>query len=56
MLRWTVVFLMIALISGLVGFSGFVASVSSLAKGLFYVFITLFCLSLIMNVQPKKAD
>jgi uncharacterized membrane protein YtjA (UPF0391 family) len=47
MLRWTVVFLVIAIIAAIFGFGGIAAGTASIAKTLFYVFLALFLLSLI---------
>lgn len=47
MLRWTITFLIIALIAGFLGF-GLIAGASyAIAKVLFFIFIILFLLSLI---------
>jgi uncharacterized membrane protein YtjA (UPF0391 family) len=54
MLRWAIVFLVLALIAGLLGF-GLIANVSyDIAKILFFVFIVLFVVSLIMNVVSGR--
>jgi uncharacterized membrane protein YtjA (UPF0391 family) len=47
MLRWTVIFLIIALIAGAFGFFGIAAGAASIAKVLFFIFIILFVISLI---------
>ncbi len=47
MLRWTIVFLVIALIAALLGFTGIAAGAASIAKIFFYIFIVLFLISLI---------
>lgn len=47
MLRWTVIFLIIALIAGAFGFFGIAAGAASIAKVLFFIFIVLFVISLI---------
>jgi len=47
MLRWTVIFLIIALIAGVFGFFGIAASAAAIAKILFFIFIVLFLISLI---------
>lgn len=50
MLRWALIFLVIALVAALFGFGG-VASVGvSIAKILFFVFLVLFVLSLIFHM------
>lgn len=47
MLRWALIFLVIALIAGIFGFFNIVAAAASVAKVLFFVFIVLFVISLI---------
>ena len=47
MLRWTLIFLVIAIIAAIFGFGGIAAGAASIAKILFYIFLVLFVLSLI---------
>jgi uncharacterized membrane protein YtjA (UPF0391 family) len=47
MLRWTVIFLIVAIIAGVLGFGGIAAGAAGIAKVLFFVFLVLFVLSLI---------
>ena len=47
MLRWTLIFLIIAIIAGALGFFGIAAGAASIAKVLFFIFIVLFLVSLI---------
>ena len=49
LLRWTLIFLVIALIAGVFGFGGIYAASAGIAKILFFVFIVLFVGSLIMG-------
>ena len=49
MLRWTLIFLAIALIAALFGFTGIAASAAGIAKILFFIFIILFIVSLVMG-------
>lgn len=46
MLGWTLIFLGVALVSGLLGFTGISSAATSIAKVLFIFFATLFVLSL----------
>jgi uncharacterized membrane protein YtjA (UPF0391 family) len=46
MLHWALVFLVIALIAGVLGFSGVYVAASGIAKVLFFVFLVLFVISL----------
>ena len=47
MLRWTIIFLVVAIIAAILGFGGIAAGAASIAKILFYIFLVLFVLSLI---------
>jgi uncharacterized membrane protein YtjA (UPF0391 family) len=47
MLRWAVVFLIIAVCAGLLGFGGVAAIATDFAKVLFIVFLVLFAVSLV---------
>ena len=49
MLRWTLIFLIIAIIAGALGFFGIAAGAASIAKLLFFIFIVLFLLSFIFG-------
>lgn len=49
MLRWAVVFLIVALISAVFGFSGLAADSAWIAKVLFLVFLILFVLSFVFG-------
>lgn len=47
MLRWTVIFLVVAIIAAIFGFGGIAAGAASIAKILFFIFIILFLISII---------
>ena len=47
MLYWAFVFLVIALVAGLLGFTGIYVAAAGIAKVLFFVFIVLFLVSLL---------
>ncbi|AUN96126.1 DUF1328 domain-containing protein [Pseudazoarcus pumilus] len=49
MLYYTVVFLVVALIAGLFGFTGLAAGAVDIARVLFFIFIVLFVASLVMG-------
>lgn len=49
MLRWALLFLIIALIAAAFGFGGIYAAATGIAKILFFVFLVLFILSLIVG-------
>jgi uncharacterized membrane protein YtjA (UPF0391 family) len=47
MLRWSLIFLVIALVAALFGFTNIAAGAASIAKILFFVFLVLFVIALI---------
>ena len=47
MLRWTIIFLVVALIAALLGFTGIASGAAAIAKIFFYIFIVLFLISVI---------
>jgi uncharacterized membrane protein YtjA (UPF0391 family) len=49
MLRWSMTFLVIGLIAGVLGFTGVAGAASQIAWILFGVFLTLFLVSLLMG-------
>jgi uncharacterized membrane protein YtjA (UPF0391 family) len=52
MLKWTAVFLVIAIVAAALGFSGLVDGGAWLAKVVFVLFAVLFILSLIFRTRP----
>ncbi len=50
MLKWTIGFLILALIAGLLGFTGIASDSMYIARILFMVFIVLFLVSLIYGI------
>jgi uncharacterized membrane protein YtjA (UPF0391 family) len=50
MLRWALIFLVVALIAAALGFTGIYAAAASIAQLLFYVFLVLFVISLIVHL------
>ena len=54
MLQWSIVFLVTALIAGVLGFTGVYVAAAGIAKILFFVFLVLFVVSLIAGrgVRP----
>ena len=60
MLGWTLMFLVIALIAGALGFSGVAGAATGIAKILFFIFIALLLLSLLArqtspDVAPRRS-
>lgn len=57
MLNWTLNFLILALIAGLLGFTGIAGQAVYIAKILFFVFIVSWLLSLlVISVSAKKKN
>ena len=54
MLRYAAVFLVIALVAALFGFTGIAAGAVEIAKILFFVFLLLFVVSLAMGLMRRK--
>ena len=54
MLRYAVVFLIIALVAGLLGFTGIAAGAVQIAKVLFFVFLLLFLASLVVGLMRRR--
>jgi uncharacterized membrane protein YtjA (UPF0391 family) len=54
MLQYAAVFLIIALIAALLGFTGIAAGAVEIARILFFVFLVLFAVSLIVGLMRRK--
>lgn len=54
MLRWVVIFLIVALIAAIFGFGGISAAAVSIAQTIFFIAIILFLLSLVAHIMRKK--
>lgn len=50
MLSWALIFLLIALIAGLLGFGEIATAFAGIAKVLFFVFLVIFLATLVMSV------
>lgn len=53
MLRWALIFLIVALVAALFGFGGIVAAAVEIARILFFLFLVLFLVSLIMGLARR---
>ena len=53
MLRWALVFFVVALIAALFGFGGIATAAASIAKVLFFIFLVLFVIALVMNLIQR---
>lgn len=54
MLYWTGVFLIIALISAIMGWGGIAVGAIGIAKVLFFIFVTLFLLALVFSLAERR--
>ena len=50
MLRWALIFLVVALIAAFLGFGGIAGNAVGIAKLLFFVFVVLFLVSLVLHL------
>ncbi len=50
MLRWALIFLVVALVAGVLGFTSIAGAAIGIAKLLFYIFLVLFLVSLVMHL------
>jgi uncharacterized membrane protein YtjA (UPF0391 family) len=55
MLRWALIFLVVALIAAALGFGGIAGTSMGIAKILFVVFAVLFAISLVMHLVRGRA-
>lgn len=53
MLRWAIIFFVIAIVAGALGFGGMAGPATSIAVILFYIFVILFVIGLIMHLVRK---
>jgi uncharacterized membrane protein YtjA (UPF0391 family) len=53
MLRWALIFLVVALLAGVLGFTTIAGASIAIAKLLFYVFVVLFLVSLVMHLARR---
>jgi uncharacterized membrane protein YtjA (UPF0391 family) len=54
MLRWALVFFVVALIAALFGFTGIALAAAGVAKILFYLFLVLFLITLIGHLLRRS--
>ena len=56
MLDWVIVFFILALVAGFLGFSGIEIMSLEIAKVLFVIFLVLFAISLVMRLVGGRRD
>jgi len=54
MLRWALIFLVLALVAGLLGFTGVAGQSMYIAKILFFVFLVIFVVSLLYSLLTGR--
>jgi uncharacterized membrane protein YtjA (UPF0391 family) len=54
MLKWSVIFFIVAIIAAIFGFGGVAAGAVSIAKILFFIFVVLFVISLVAGAFIGK--
>ncbi len=54
MLRWAVIFLVIAIVAGILGFAGLMVAAAGIAKLLFYPFLILFLITLVSGLVNRN--
>lgn len=54
MLRWALIFFVVALIAAVLGFTGIAFAAAGVAKILFFIFVILFALSLLGHVARRN--
>ena len=55
MLKWTLIFLVVALIAAVFGFGGIAEGAADIALILFWIFVALFVISLVVGAVRKAA-
>jgi uncharacterized membrane protein YtjA (UPF0391 family) len=54
MLRWSVIFLVVALVAAILGFGGIASAAAGIAKVLFFIFLALFIVSLVLGATAVR--
>jgi uncharacterized membrane protein YtjA (UPF0391 family) len=54
MLRWAIIFLVVAIVAALFGFGGIAAAATDFARILFFIFLVLFVISLVMGLMRRN--
>lgn len=54
MLRWAIMFLIVAIIAAVFGFGGIAAAANAIARILFFIFLVLFVAALVAGLIPTK--
>ena len=54
MLRWALIFAIVAIVAGLLGFTGIAAGAATIAKTIFYIFLGLVVVFIVLGVVVAK--
>ena len=54
MLYWSLVFLVVAVVSGLLGFGGTATVMAGIAQVFFFVFLIVFVVALVMGIMSQR--
>jgi uncharacterized membrane protein YtjA (UPF0391 family) len=54
MLKWALIFLVIGLIAGLLGFTGIAGTSIAIAQTLFYIFLVIFLVLMILGLTAAR--
>lgn len=55
MLKWALIFFIIAIVAGLFGFTGIAAGAATIAKWLFFIAVAIFILFLVLGLVAGEA-
>lgn len=55
MLRWALIFLVVALVAAVLGFGGLAGVAVDIARILFFIFVVLFLVSAVMHLVKDRA-
>ena len=55
MLKWALIFFVISIVAGLLGFSGIAAGTATIAKWLFFIAIAIFAIFLVLGLLAGEA-
>lgn len=55
-LKWTLIFFVLALVAALLGFGGIAGAMAGVAEILFYVFLAVAVISLLAGLSRRTAD
>jgi uncharacterized membrane protein YtjA (UPF0391 family) len=54
MLRWSLIFLVVAIVAALLGFGGIAGSAMDISRILFFIFLVLFLISLLIGLVSGR--